>query len=109
VHIAVLRFLLSILFGCASKPSKPTEPPPQKPGTSCLLPFPVMLFGGRETQVKAHERTLITTNVSSGMYYPEFKMIDSDAKQYSILKETSFERRFVRKSVGEFRLEQLAK
>lgn len=86
VHIAGLRFLLSFLFGCAPKAPKPKEPPPQNPGTSFPLRYPVMLFGGREIHVKADERTLITTTVSSGMYYPEFKMIDSDAKQYSILK-----------------------
>jgi hypothetical protein len=99
VKIVVLIAFFSWLFGCARKP-EPSEPPPEKPGTSSPLRYPVMLFGGRNIHVKEDEPTLITTSVASGMFYPEFKMIDSDGVQYTILKETHFGRKSVWLDMG---------
>jgi hypothetical protein len=89
VKIVVLMAILSWLFGCARKP-EPTEPPPEKPGTSFPLHYPVMFFGGLNIHVRDDEQSFITTSISTGLFYPDFKLVDSDAVQYTILKETPF-------------------
>lgn len=75
--------LLSFFPGCA--PRKP-----EGPGVSEPLQFPVLLIGQRRVVVKPDEQKLIATNVATGINFPEFTLIDSAGRQFSILQVTEF-------------------
>ncbi len=77
--------LLSLLPGCG--PQKPAGP-----GVSVPLQFPVLLIGQRRVVVKPDEQKLIATSVATGLNFPEFALIDSSGRQFTISQVTEFGR-----------------
>jgi hypothetical protein len=90
IKLAMFSALISLLTGCKTSP--PT-PPPKKPGVSIALNYPVVLVGDRRLIVKDDEPSLITTTVSSGVGFPEYRFIDSSGTQYSVKRVTEFGRK----------------
>ena len=82
----MLGMLISLLTGCAKKEA----PPPNAPGVSVSLQYPVLLIGNGNLIVKDNEEALTTTTAASGLNLPEYKAIDSTSAQYSIRKVTPF-------------------
>jgi hypothetical protein len=95
--IIVLSALISLLTGCVPKRA---EPPPQSPGVTFDLRYPVLLAGNHDLQVKDDKDSLITTSVASGMSFLEMKLIDSDGGLYEIRKVTPFGRKSVWRDLG---------
>jgi hypothetical protein len=75
------------------KPAEKSAPAPDKPGVSLMFSYPVVLAGERRLLVEDDEPSLITTSVSSGISFPEYKFIDSAGMQYSVRKVTEFGRK----------------
>ena len=78
-----LSGLFSLLPGCAPKP-------PQGPGVSTALQYPVLLLGQHRVVVKPDESKLTATNIASGLNFPEFTLIDSAGRRFSIPRVTEF-------------------
>jgi hypothetical protein len=85
----MLSALISLLTGCAPKPA----PPPDKPGTSLPLAYPVLLAGDRRLDVRDDENALLTTNVAMGINFLDVKIIASDEMMYKVEKVTQFGRK----------------
>jgi hypothetical protein len=68
-------------------------PPPEKPGVSVQLRYPVLLVSAHKFAVKDDEASLTTTTVASGLNFPEFAVIDSQGAKYSVTKVTDFGRK----------------
>ena len=93
----MLGWLISLLTCCAEKPARP----PEKPGVSLPLSYPVLLAGERNLKLKDDETSLITTSESSGGdYYGAFAMIDSQGMEYVVKKTTAFGRKAVWRDMG---------
>jgi hypothetical protein len=60
---------------------------------SFTLSYPVVLAGERRLIVEDDEARLITTTVSSGVYFPEYRFIDSGGMKYSVKQVTEFGRK----------------
>ena len=92
-NITVLGALISLLNGCSKKPASPAAPP-EKPGVSIALHYPVLLIGGRNLLVKDDETSLVTTSVASGgIYYGGYLFLDSSGVQYKAKNATAFGRK----------------
>lgn len=91
-NVLLLSALFAFLTGCFSKPKppEPIEPAPTAPGTSAPLHYPVVLLSSRTLYYKANADELLTTKVASGMWFPEYMLLDSDGMYYDILKQTEF-------------------
>ncbi len=91
----MLSALISLLTGCAKKPEpQAPAPPPEKPGVSIPLHYPVLLIGERDLQVKDDEASLITTSVASGgIYYGDYVFLDSSGVEYAAKNATAFGRK----------------
>ena len=87
--LTLVSALASLLTGC-SKPVEKAVAAPEKPGVSLPLSYPVVLAGERRILVADDEPRLITTTVSSGVYFPEYSFIDSSGMRYSVRKVTEF-------------------
>jgi hypothetical protein len=94
--ITMISALISLLTGCARRPSEP----PKGPGVSAPLSYPVLLAGDRNLVVNDDEESLTTTTVASGLNFPQFKVIDSDGMEYSIRKVTEFEKQSTLLNMG---------
>jgi hypothetical protein len=98
-RIAMLGALISLLTGCGRKP--PSQPPPDKPGVSIALSYPVLLVGERDLKVKNDEASLITTSVAGGgEYYGGYRFIDSAGNEYAARKATPFGRKSAWRDMG---------
>jgi hypothetical protein len=69
------------------------SPPPEKPGVSVAFRYPLVMAGERRILVKDDEPSLITTTVSSGVGYQEYRFIDSGGMKYPVKKVTEFGRK----------------
>ena len=67
--------------------------PPEKPGVSVAFRYPLVMAGERRILVKDDEPSLITTTVSSGVRYQEYRFIDSGGMKYPVKKVTEFGRK----------------
>jgi len=93
----MLSWLISLLTCCAEKPARP----PEKPGVSLPLSYPVLLASERNLKVKNDETSLITTSeASGGDYYSAYAMIDSQGMEYVVKKTTAFGRKSVWRDMG---------
>jgi hypothetical protein len=68
-------------------------PPPDAPGVSVQLHYPVLLVSPHKFAVKDDEESLTTTTVASGLNFPEYFVIDSQGAKYSVIKVTDFGRK----------------
>ena len=101
-RLVVLGLLISVLTGCAAKP----KAPPENPGTSLPLSYPVLLVSDRNLVVKDDENSLTTTTVASGLNFPEYIIVDSGGGKYSVVGVTQFGRKslFADMGTGPFRV-----
>jgi hypothetical protein len=97
----MLSALFSLLAGCVRKPT----PPPAKPGVSLPLSYPIVLVSDRTIDTREDEPSLITTSVASGLYFPEYKLIDANGAQFSVRKVTQFGRKSVIFDMGTSRFQ----
>jgi hypothetical protein len=89
----MLSALMSLLTGCAKKPEAQALPP-EKPGVSIALHYPVLLIGERDLRVKDDEASLITTSVASGgIYFGDYLILDSSGVEYVATNATAFGRK----------------
>lgn len=93
-----LSALFSFLPGCAPKP-------PQGPGVSTTLQYPVLLLDSRQVIVKADQPSLITTSAATGINFIEYTLIDSAGRRYSIPSATPFGQRSVWLDMGTSRFQ----
>ncbi len=84
--IVKLSVALSLLTGCRVQP----EAPPDKPGTSLPLTYPVLLFAKNRIEVVNTEERLTTTTGASGPAYQELQIVDSAGLQFEVQKVTTF-------------------
>jgi hypothetical protein len=91
-RLLVLTALLGFLTGCfkAKEPEQPAPAPPTAPGVSVLLRYPVVMLSERTLRSSADEQSLITTQVSSGLAYGDFELLDADGMRYAIVGVTPF-------------------
>ena len=82
----MLSALISLLTGCAPK----AVAPPDKPGVSLPLAYPVLLAGDRRLEARDDESALLTTNVAMGINFLGVKIVDSDEMMYKVEKVTPF-------------------
>lgn len=88
-----LSALFSFLPACAPKP-------PQGPGVSAALQYPVLLLDSRQVLVKADQNSLITTSAATGINFIEFTLIDSAGRRFSIPSATPFGQKSVWLDMG---------
>ncbi len=63
------------------------------PGVSVAFLYPLVVAGERRILVQDDEPSLTTATVSSGVYYQEYRFIDSGGMEYSVKKVTEFGRK----------------
>jgi hypothetical protein len=78
--------VLALLTGCSSSKA----PPPDKPGSSLPLAYPVLLLGNDAPLLAVFdaEPALTTTTKSSSLFYAAQQIIDSTGALYAIKKVT---------------------
>jgi hypothetical protein len=83
---AIVALLSEVLTGCGS----PNAPPPDKPGSSLPLAYPVLLLGNDAPLISVFdtEPALTTTTKSSSLFYAAQQIIDSNGTLYAIKKVT---------------------
>jgi hypothetical protein len=89
MRIVKLGVLLSVLTGCGPKPAEV----PAGPGVSVKFNYPVLLVGQGRLVVKDDLLDLTTTTVASGLNFPEFALVDSNGRKYSVERVTDFGRK----------------
>jgi hypothetical protein len=89
VKLSIFSALTALLTGCGSPPKIPAAAP-DRPGTSVLLTYPVLLLDidGPDITVKDSEERLTTTTKASGIDYPSHRIIDSSGGLYEVKRST---------------------
>ena len=91
-HLKIFGALAALLSGCS--PTKPqpaaSTPPPDKPGVSVALAYPILLLGTDVPNivVRKNEGEFTTTSVATGFAYPDYWVIDSAGAWYDVKKAT---------------------
>ena len=83
-----LGLLLGFLTGCGTKP-------PEGPGTSAVLRYPVLLIDDRRMEVRKDALSLTSATVATGLVYEEYSLIDADGARYAVGKVTEFGKKSV--------------
>jgi hypothetical protein len=95
----MLWTMLLTLLGCAPKPVV-TLSKPEKPGVSLPLAYPVLLAGEKTYRVYDDEESLTTTRVSSGLYYGDMALFDSNGELFQTVGITDFDRKPAWRDMG---------
>lgn len=89
-RVKLFGALAALLTGCATPKKEAPEPAfvPDKPGTSIMLSYPIMLLETEPSNVRYfdNEEDFTTTKRSSNLTYTEQRIIDSGGGLFSVQK-----------------------